>query len=294
SEKRLREASWKERKYKMYNNTNFIINPLRLSIRNLAVHTTKQSLKHAIDEALKEANVKASTRHSVKVTVLVDEERRVPIPGGEEGATTKRCKGFAFADFRNNQVALKCLRMMNNNNKYLDSDRRAIVEFAIEDKRALKQLEHSKKKQIEKKKEMEVQKDIEKSHKGGRGARQRAARRKRAEEMVAADEGSDAAADKAEAPKVATEANEAATGSGSPRKKLGPAARRRARRKEQKEEKRKAKAPSSDLADDRHELERLAQAVAKSRQEKPDDTEFPSRVRRRSGKKREADKLLET
>ncbi|KAF4702573.1 RNA binding motif protein 28, partial [Perkinsus olseni] len=101
----------------MYNNTNFIINPLRLSIRNLAVHTTKQSLKHAIDEALKEANVKASTRHSVKVTVLVDEERRVPIPGGEEGATTKRCKGFAFADFRNNQVALKCLRMMNNNNK---------------------------------------------------------------------------------------------------------------------------------------------------------------------------------
>ncbi|KAF4696968.1 RNA binding motif protein 28 [Perkinsus olseni] len=196
SEKRLREASWKERKYKMYNNTNFIINPLRLSIRNLAVHTTKQSLKHAIDEALKEANVKASTRHSVKVTVLVDEERRVPIPGGEEGATTKRCKGFAFADFRNNQVALKCLRMMNNNNKYLDSDRRAIVEFAIEDKRALKQLEHSKKKQIEKKKEMEVQKDIEKSHKGGRGARQRAARRKRAEEMVAADEGSDAAADK--------------------------------------------------------------------------------------------------
>ncbi|KAF4702723.1 hypothetical protein FOZ63_015598, partial [Perkinsus olseni] len=143
---------------------------------------------------------------------------------------------------------------------YLDSDRRAIVEFAIEDKRALKQLEHSKKKQIEKKKEMEVQKDIEKSHKGGRGARQRAARRKRAEEMVAADDGSDAAADKAEAPKVATEANEAATGSGSPRKKLGPAARRRARRKEQKEEKRKEKAPSSDLADDRHELERLAQA----------------------------------
>ncbi|KAF4749046.1 RNA binding motif protein 28, partial [Perkinsus olseni] len=103
-----------------------------------------------------------------------------------------------------------------------------------------------------------------------------------------------AAADKAEAPKVATEATEAATGSGSPRKKLGPAARRRARRKEQKEEKRKEKAPSSDLADDRHELERLAQAVAKSRQEKPDDTEFPSRVRRRSGKKREADKLLET
>ncbi|KAF4710114.1 hypothetical protein FOZ63_022610, partial [Perkinsus olseni] len=73
----------------------------------------------------------------------------------------------------------------------------------------------------------------------------------------------------AEAPKVATEATEAATGSGSPRKKSGPAARRRARRKEQKEEKRK-KAPSSDLADDRHELERLAQAVAKSRQEKPD------------------------
>lgn len=33
----------------------------------------------------------------------------------------------------------------------------------------------------------EVQKDIEKSHKGGRGARQRAARRRRAEEMVAAD-----------------------------------------------------------------------------------------------------------
>mmetsp|Transcript_15737 Transcript_15737/g.13150 ORF Transcript_15737/g.13150 Transcript_15737/m.13150 type:complete len:92 (+) Transcript_15737:211-486(+) len=65
----------------MYNNTNFILNPLRLSIRNLAVHTTKQSLKLAIDEALKEANVKASTRHSVKVTVLVDEERRVPIPG---------------------------------------------------------------------------------------------------------------------------------------------------------------------------------------------------------------------
>lgn len=51
----------------MYNNTNFVINPLRLSIRNLAVHTTKQSLKQAIDEALKDAKVKASTRHSVKV-----------------------------------------------------------------------------------------------------------------------------------------------------------------------------------------------------------------------------------
>ncbi|EER03898.1 myosin heavy chain, clone, putative [Perkinsus marinus ATCC 50983] len=291
SEKRLREASWKERKYKMYNNTNFVINPLRLSIRNLAVHTTKQSLKQAIDEALKEAKVKASTRHSVKVNVLVDEERRVPIPGGEEGATTKRCKGFAFADFRNNQVALKCLRMMNNNNKYLDSDRRPIVEFAIEDKRALKQLQQSKKKQIEKKKETEVQKDIEKSHKGGRGARQRAARRRRAEEMVAAD-ASDEVAEKVEPAKAVDETSATPAGNGSPRKKLGPAARRRARRREEKEEKTK-KVVSSDLAEDRDELERLAQAVANSRQDNTENAEFPSRVRRRSGKKREADKLLE-
>lgn len=47
-------------------------------------------------------------------------------------------KGFGFATFEHHQVASRVLKYLNNNPKIFSDVKRPIVDFAVEDKRALK------------------------------------------------------------------------------------------------------------------------------------------------------------
>lgn len=55
--------------------------------------------------------------------------------GGMEG----RSKGFGFVTFDDHEIALRVLKYLNNNeNVFRDSQQRPIVDFTVEDKRALR------------------------------------------------------------------------------------------------------------------------------------------------------------
>lgn len=124
AEKRLREASKKERKFQV-NNPNFTVNPLRLSIRNIELKIDGP----AIMKALKSEGIRAK-----KVTVVRSKDRK-------DASGTRRSLGYAFADFEVHEDALNTLKFLNNNAKPLGGIKRPLVEFAMEDKRKLRKIE---------------------------------------------------------------------------------------------------------------------------------------------------------
>jgi len=138
SEQRQREASAKERKYRI-NNPNFAIDPLRLSIRNLprSVDVAKlraaveQNLRKVLGGATKKERRKASEAAIQKVSLVLDKDRKT-----EEGQ--RRSKGFGFVAFKDHQSAMKTLEFLNDNSSVFGGSKRPIVEFAVEDKRKLR------------------------------------------------------------------------------------------------------------------------------------------------------------
>ena len=48
--------------------------------------------------------------------------------------------GYAFCTFENHDVALKCLRVLNNHPSIFSKEKRPIVEFAVENAKAVKLL----------------------------------------------------------------------------------------------------------------------------------------------------------
>eukprot|EP00929_Paragymnodinium_shiwhaense_P025851 TRINITY_DN1553_c0_g3_i2.p1 TRINITY_DN1553_c0_g3~~TRINITY_DN1553_c0_g3_i2.p1 ORF type:complete len:921 (+),score=369.68 TRINITY_DN1553_c0_g3_i2:157-2919(+) len=139
SEQQQREASTKERKFRI-NNSNFVLNPLRLSIRNLPRFVDVTKLREAVVEHLgnqlatggaKKAGRKQANEGIAKVSLVRDDERRT-----EDGE--RRSKGFGFVAFTDHDMALKTLEMLNDNPEIFGGGKRPIVEFSIEDKRKLR------------------------------------------------------------------------------------------------------------------------------------------------------------
>jgi len=140
SEQRQRQQSAKERKFRV-NNPNFVIDPLRLSIRNLPTAVDVSRLQGAVVKHLREHMGDASTSKQdrrkkaqasiIKASLVRDSERR-------NVDNSRRSRGFGFIAFNDHQAALKVLEFLNNNPKVFGGTRRPIVEFAIEDKRKLR------------------------------------------------------------------------------------------------------------------------------------------------------------
>jgi len=141
SEQRQRQASVKERKWRV-NNPNFTIHPMRLSIRNLPTTVDTTSLTQTIIEHLgkvegvapedagRKKRGRAAQKLIEKVSLVRDTERR-----DVEGQ--RRSKGYGFATFKDHTSALSVLELLNDNPNIFHGGRRPIIEFAIEDKRKL-------------------------------------------------------------------------------------------------------------------------------------------------------------
>jgi len=119
--KRTQLNRWKKNVLK---DLNMFVSPLRLCVRNLPNHLTK-------DAALRVIIKKHCNDPNAKVTeckIMRD------MKGGAKDAPSK---GYAFVTFTEHQSALNALRKLNNNPEVFKKDQRPIVEFSIENRKAL-------------------------------------------------------------------------------------------------------------------------------------------------------------
>jgi len=140
SEQRQRKAFRKERKFRM-DNPNFVVDPLRLSIRNMPNFVDAQRLRREIVKYLAESEGDSSVKKKhrqqkaqdaiASATICRDNERRT-------ASNERRSKGFGFVTFKEHETAMKVLQWLNNNPKVLGGNKRPIVDFTIEDKRKLR------------------------------------------------------------------------------------------------------------------------------------------------------------
>lgn len=168
---RLRENSWKEIKIKM-NNPNYEINRFRLCIHNIPIKMKSSELNNIIIQEfskLSDTEVHKLTKEIISEIeesensdcgsianprrILTTLKRNINSPKKcrlafkrlikkvniirENSLKTSKSKGFAFVDTISHSLSNTLLEILNNNPKIFTSEKRPIVEFAIEDKRAL-------------------------------------------------------------------------------------------------------------------------------------------------------------
>ncbi|KAK9172503.1 RNA recognition motif domain protein family protein [Cryptosporidium meleagridis] len=203
---RLRENSWKEIKIKM-NNPNYEVNKYRLCIRNIPTKIKSSELNDIlIREISKMSDIEVQNLGHEIVSEFEKSEnfkfRKILMSLRRSINSPKKCKlifkrlinkvniiretslksskprGFAFVNTSSFSLSKSILEILNNNPKIFTSEKRPIVEFAIEDKRALfiqkKRMENFKRR--EKKSSEICVKEPRKTYnisKVGRGKRQR-------------------------------------------------------------------------------------------------------------------------
>ena len=120
-----------KRKKEMLKDLNRFISKDRLCVRNLPLEITDDKLKALV---LKFVEPKPKI---AELKVMKDMK-------------TGKNKGFAFVSLANHEMALQVLRNMNNNPEVFHKDQRPIIEFSIENRKALnarqKRLEKSREK----------------------------------------------------------------------------------------------------------------------------------------------------
>jgi len=113
---------------------NFCVSTTRLNVRNVPRSWDEKKLKQLVIAAVKERATKAQPK-VVQVKILregaVGQEKDKDAPPG-------RSKGIAFVEFSEHEHALCALRQLNNNPKPWGKEHRPIVEFAIDNVKALK------------------------------------------------------------------------------------------------------------------------------------------------------------
>ncbi|XP_003383450.1 PREDICTED: RNA-binding protein 28-like [Amphimedon queenslandica] len=133
---RKRMKSLQERKVKL-KNPHYFISKTRLSVRNLPASTTEKSLKSLI--------LQHSDRQAIVKQVKLMRSKEQFLSDG-----LGRPVGFGFVEFKDHHSALTALRNLNNNPDIHGPDKRPIVEFALEDSRALKLMRKRQDKQKQK------------------------------------------------------------------------------------------------------------------------------------------------
>ncbi|KAL4452269.1 hypothetical protein ABPG75_007931 [Micractinium tetrahymenae] len=124
-----RKRAAEEKKLKL-RSPNFVVSDTRLSVRNIPPSWTEKQLKACFIQAVKERAKKAQPVIK-QAKILLDEERT-----GADGAP--HSKGIGFVEFSEHEHALCALRQLNNNPQAFTKDKRPIVEFALENVKALK------------------------------------------------------------------------------------------------------------------------------------------------------------
>ena len=123
----------KEEQAMKLKNPNFFISKTRLQVRNVPPEMDQKQLKRVFFDAVKQRATRANPRVT-HAKLLFDPTR--PDENGKP-----RSRGIGFVEFAEHEHALVALRALNNNPTTFTSQRRPIVEFAVEDARAVRKLE---------------------------------------------------------------------------------------------------------------------------------------------------------
>jgi len=150
-----RTAAENEKKAKL-KNPNFSVSKTRLSVRNLPLATTDKDLRKLFASATRQ---RLAVGRQQRTTATSKADKAVYDELDVEGAEAKvfvkqakivrsaernaaegglRSRGFGFVEFSQHAHALAALRQVNNNPSYFGSERRPIVEFAIDNAIKLK------------------------------------------------------------------------------------------------------------------------------------------------------------
>ena len=114
-------------------NPNFFISRTRLQVRNVPPEVDQKELKKIFLEAVKKRATQANPR-VLHAKLLYD-------PTRPDAEGKPRSRGIGFVEFAEHEHALVALRALNNNPEVFNKARRPIIEFAVEDARAVKKLE---------------------------------------------------------------------------------------------------------------------------------------------------------
>jgi nucleolar protein 4 len=115
-------------------NPNFVVNPTRLSVKNLPLSVDDAQLRKLFaDAAVAYAaqHPKEPATGRVTLAKIVRDKQRVDAEG------VSKSSGFGFVEFSSHEVALAALRQLNNNALAFTATKRPIVTFAVDDQRKL-------------------------------------------------------------------------------------------------------------------------------------------------------------
>merc|ERR1719419_1981078 len=166
--RRMKLISLKKQKLK---NTNFFISDTRLSVHNLPATWDEKKLKHVFIEAMTSNGVKGA--RVTECRIMRDGKRpigKTTVPSSTPNAAAMgKSKGFGFVAFEKHEHALIALRHTNNNPSLITESRRLIVEFSVENSKAL-QIKEKRKERIKTGREQRENASIGKQPSGRRAA----------------------------------------------------------------------------------------------------------------------------
>ncbi|CAF1028849.1 unnamed protein product [Adineta steineri] len=119
----------------------FFISPTRLTIHNLPPNIDDEQLRKLIVETLK--------KDKIPMKDIILNECRVM----KKNKDSKKALGFGFINLSRHEIALRLIELLNNNKYVFGSNRRPIVQFSIENRRAL-QLQEQRRERIHAKQEL--------------------------------------------------------------------------------------------------------------------------------------------
>lgn len=122
----------KEEQAMKLKNPNFFISKTRLQVRNVPMDVDQKQLKALFLDAVRRRATQANPR-VLHAKLLYD-------PTRPDAEGKPRSRGIGFVEFGEHEHALAALRALNNNPETFTAARRPIVEFAVEDARAVKKL----------------------------------------------------------------------------------------------------------------------------------------------------------
>jgi len=125
--KRAQLNRWKKGVLK---DLNMFVSPVRLCVRNLPLQVTDKSLRILLKKHCDDPNAKVT-----ECKIMRDLKSTAGV-GGKKGGEAPS-KGYGFVTYSEHHAALNALRKLNNNPMVFKKDQRPIVEFSIENRKAL-------------------------------------------------------------------------------------------------------------------------------------------------------------
>ena len=125
----IRRQKLEQEKTEKLKNLHFFVSPTRLSVHNIPLKCTDQELKEIFIKA-----IGGDKKDLIECKIMRDLARV-----NSEGVY--RSKGFGFVGFKTHETAQKALQATNNADGLFNNGAKLIVQFSVEDMRALKKKE---------------------------------------------------------------------------------------------------------------------------------------------------------